>query len=303
MKKPFAIVAGILVAVLAILAASSLFTVHQAEQALVLQFGEPRRVIQKPGLNFKIPFVQNVRYLDFRLLEFDAPAEEMILSDQKRLVVDAFTLYRISNPLKFYQSVGTEAVARTRLGSIVNAATRRTLGSVPLSTVVSKERASIMSDIRDTVNKEAKPLGINVVDVRMKRADLPDENSQAIFRRMQTEREREAKEFRAQGAEVGQRIRSRADKEKTPSCSPKPAKTRRFCGVKAMAKQCASSPRHLAKTLISSLLLPFDAGLPGSVVKRRYDHGSVARKRLFQILRPHRGCAAVRTKVPSPRQV
>jgi membrane protease subunit HflC len=215
MKKPFAIVAGILVAVLAILAASSLFTVHQAEQALVLQFGEPRRVIQKPGLNFKIPFVQNVRYLDFRLLEFDAPAEEMILSDQKRLVVDAFTLYRISNPLKFYQSVGTEAVARTRLGSIVNAATRRTLGSVPLSTVVSKERASIMSDIRDTVNKEAKPLGIDVVDVRMKRADLPDENSQAIFRRMQTEREREAKEFRAQGAEVGQRIRSRADKEKT----------------------------------------------------------------------------------------
>ena len=215
MKKPFAIVAGILVAVLAILAASSLFTVHQAEQALVLQFGEPRRVIQKPGLNFKIPFVQNVRYLDFRLLEFDAPAEEMILSDQKRLVVDAFTLYRISNPLKFYQSVGTEAVARTRLGSIVNAATRRTLGSVPLSTVVSKERASIMSNIRDTVNKEAKPLGIDVVDVRMKRADLPDENSQAIFRRMQTEREREAKEFRAQGAEVGQRIRSRADKEKT----------------------------------------------------------------------------------------
>ena len=215
MKKPIAIVAGILVAILAILAASSLFTVHQAEQALVLQFGEPRRVIQKPGLNVKIPFVQDVRYLDYRLLEFDAPAEEMILSDQKRLVVDAFALYRIADPLLFYQSVGTEAVARTRLGSIVNAATRRTLGSVPLSTVVSKERASIMSEIRDTVNTEAKPLGINVVDVRMKRADLPDENSQAIFRRMQTEREREAKEFRAQGAEVGQRIRSRADKEKT----------------------------------------------------------------------------------------
>ena len=215
MKRPFAIVAGVLVAILAIVAASALFTVHQAEQALVLQFGEPRRVIQKPGLNFKIPFVQDVRYLDYRLLEFDAPAEEMILSDQKRLVVDAFALYRIADPLLFYQSVGTEAVARTRLGSIVNAATRRTLGSVPLSTVVSKERASIMADIRDTVNTEAKPLGINVVDVRMKRADLPEENSQAIFRRMQTEREREAKEFRAQGAEVGQRIRSRADKEKT----------------------------------------------------------------------------------------
>lgn len=215
MKKPFAIIAGIVVAILAILAASSLFTVHQAEQALVLQFGEPRRVIQKPGLNFKIPFVQDVRYLDYRLLEFDAPAEEMILSDQKRLVVDAFTLYRIVDPLLFYQSVGTEAVVRTRLGSIVNAATRRTLGSVPLSTVVSKERANIMEEIRDTVNVEAQPLGINVVDVRMKRADLPEENSQAIFRRMQTEREREAKEFRAQGAEVGQRIRSRADKEKT----------------------------------------------------------------------------------------
>ncbi len=215
MKHPALVILAIVAAVTAVVAASSLFTVHQARQALVLQFGEPRKVIQDPGLNLKIPFIQDVRYFDNRLLEFDAPAEEMILSDQKRLVVDAFALYRIADPLLFYQSVGTEAVARGRLGNLVNAAIRRTLGSVPLSSVVSGERADIMVTIRVSVNEEAEPLGINVVDVRMKRADLPAENSQAVFRRMQTEREREAKEFRAQGAEVGQRIRSRADREKT----------------------------------------------------------------------------------------
>jgi len=214
MRRSSLIVLGIVALVIVIGAASSLFTVHQAQQVIVLQFGDPKRVINEPGLNIKIPFVQNVETLDKRILNYDGPAEEIIAADQKRLVVDTFTRYRIVDPLKFFISVQTQAVAETRLGPIVNSSLRRVLGEVPLSSVLTVERPALMAEITRLVGQQTENLGIEVVDVRIKRADLPSENSQAIFRRMQREREREAAEFRAQGAEQAQRIRAIADRER-----------------------------------------------------------------------------------------
>jgi membrane protease subunit HflC len=205
---------GALAAVVLVLLLSALFTVHQTQQALVLQFGNPKRMIQDPGLHVKIPFIQNAVYLDRRVLDFDAESQEVILGDQKRLVVDAFARYRIVDPLRFYQTVGDEARLRGRIDTILDASLRKVMGEVPLFTVLSADRASLMNRIRESANTEAKQFGIDIVDVRIKRADLPAENSQAIYRRMQTEREREAKELRAQGAELAQRIRSRADRER-----------------------------------------------------------------------------------------
>jgi membrane protease subunit HflC len=206
---------GIIVLVIGILAFSTVFTVQQTEQALVLQFGDPKRVLTEPGLKFKVPFLENVVTFDRRILGYDAPVEEIIASDQKRLVVDAFARYRIVDPLLFYQTVGNESVARSRLGPILNSSLRRVFGEVPLANVMTGERAELMVKISALVNEQALAFGINVIDVRVKRADLPEANSQAIYARMRTEREREAREFRAQGAEIGQRIRSRADREKT----------------------------------------------------------------------------------------
>jgi membrane protease subunit HflC len=205
---------GVAVGVAALLAASALFTVHQTQQALVLQFGNPKRIVTEPGLHVKIPFIQNAIYIDRRVLDFDAVSEEIILGDQKRLVVDAFARYRIIDPLRFYQSVGSEEVYRGRINTILDASLRKVLGEVPLFTVLSEERGDLMARIRDQADVEAEPFGVDVIDVRIKRADLPAENSQAIYRRMQTEREREAKELRAQGAEMAQRIRARADRER-----------------------------------------------------------------------------------------
>jgi membrane protease subunit HflC len=205
---------GALAAVALVVVLSALFTVHQTQQALVLQFGNPKRVVTEPGLHVKLPFVQNAVYIDRRVLDFDAEAAEVILGDQKRLVVDAFARYRIIDPLRFYQSVGDETRLRGRIDTILDASLRKVLGEVPLFTVLSADRVSLMNRIRDLANTEAKQFGIDVLDVRIKRADLPAENSQAIYRRMQTEREREAKELRAQGAELAQRIRSRADRER-----------------------------------------------------------------------------------------
>jgi membrane protease subunit HflC len=205
---------GVAVGVVALLAASALFTVHQTQQALVLQFGNPKRIITEPGLHVKVPFIQNAIYIDRRVLDFDAVSEEIILGDQKRLVVDAFARYKIVDPLRFYQTVGTEEVFRGRINTILDASLRKALGEVPLFTVLSEDRSGLMARIRDQANLEAKQFGVDVVDVRIKRADLPAENSQAIYRRMQTEREREAKELRAQGAEMAQRIRARADRER-----------------------------------------------------------------------------------------
>jgi membrane protease subunit HflC len=205
---------GALVVVLLVVAMSALFTVHQTQQALVLQFGDPKRVVTEAGLHVKLPFVQNAVYIDRRVLDFDAESNEVILGDQKRLVVDSFARYRIVDPLRFYQSVGSELVLRDRINTILNASLRKVLGEVPLFTVLSADRADLMNRIRNQANQETQQFGIEIVDVRIKRADLPAENSQAIYRRMQTEREREAKELRAQGAELAQRIRSRADRER-----------------------------------------------------------------------------------------
>ncbi|MCG5239810.1 protease modulator HflC [Azospirillum doebereinerae] len=206
---------GLGIVVLGVVLTSSVFTVNEAQQALVLQFGEPRRVIREPGLKFKIPFIQEVRILDRRVLDLDPPVEQVILADQKRLDVDAFARYRIHDPLRFYQTAGTEAIAETRMNATVNSALRRVLGNVTVLAVLSDERAKIMNDIKLQVNAEAQRFGIEIVDVRIRRADLPEETSQSIFSRMRSEREREAAEARAQGQEQAQQIRSRAERERT----------------------------------------------------------------------------------------
>ena len=193
----------------------SIFIVKEVNQAIVLQFGDPKRIISKPGLNFKIPFIQNVVYLDKRILNLDAPPEEVIASDQKRLIVDAFARFKIVDPLKFYISVGNERVARSRLSTIINSRIRSVLGTQRLQTLLSEDRTKQMALIQEGVNTEAEKFGLKIVDVRIKRADLPPANSDAIYRRMQTEREREAKEFRAKGAEMAVTITSTADKEVT----------------------------------------------------------------------------------------
>ena len=194
---------------------SAVFLLDQREQALVVQFGQPIRVVRDPGLNFKIPFAQDLIVFDKRVLDLNADPKELIAADQKRLIVDSFAKYRITDPLKFYQTVRNEAGMRVRLNAILDSRLREVLGSVPLQALLTGEREKIMQDIKQKVNQEAKSFGIDVVDVRIMRADLPLTNSEAIFLRMQTERQREAKEFRAQGAEESQRIRSRADKERT----------------------------------------------------------------------------------------
>ena len=204
-----------LIIVLAVTAFFSIFIVKEINQAIVLQFGDPKRIILKPGLNFKIPFIQNVVFLDKRILNLDAPPEEVIASDQKRLIVDAFARFQIVDPLKFYISVGNERVARSRLSTIINSRIRSVLGTQRLQTLLSADRTNQMSLIQTGVNNEAEKFGIKIVDVRIKRADLPPANSEAIYRRMQTEREREAKEFRAKGAEMAITITSTADKEVT----------------------------------------------------------------------------------------
>ena len=214
MNRVMLIGLGAILVVIVVVGSSALFTVHQATQALVLQFGEPRAVVTDPGLHFKLPFIQNLAFFDRRVLEFDAPKEEVIASDQKRLVVDAFARYRIVDPLKFFQTVGSEAVVRTRLAAIINASIRQALGSVPLEHIISGERAALMAQIRIIVNREAGDFGIDVIDVRIKRADLPEANSEAVYRRMQTEREREAKELRARGAEAAQRLRAAAERDR-----------------------------------------------------------------------------------------
>ena len=196
-----------------VLAYFSIFTVKELNQAIVLQFGNPKRIILNPGLNFKIPFIQNVVYLDKRILNLDTPPEEVIASDQKRLIVDSFTRFKIVDPLKFYISVGNERVARSRLATIINSRLRNVLGQQELQTLLSKDRTKQMILIKEGVTVEAKNFGIEVIDVRIKRADLPQANSEAIYRRMQTEREREAKEFRARGAEMAVTITSIADKD------------------------------------------------------------------------------------------
>jgi len=205
----------VLVVVAAVVVYGALFTVHQNQQALVLRFGETVNVVTTPGLQFKYPFVDGVVYIDKRILDLENPAQEVIASDQKRLVVDAFARYKIVDPLKFYQLLGTVDGANLRLTSILNSALRRVLGEATFIQVVRDERELLMSRIRDQVNHEGTNFGIKVVDVRIRRADLPDANSQAVFQRMQTERQREAAEIRAGGNQLAQTIRARADRDVT----------------------------------------------------------------------------------------
>jgi len=215
MRSPVTgIVSLILLFILLAVGYSSMFTVQQTEQTIVLRFGEPVDVVTDPGLHFKAPW-NSVINVDKRILDLENPSQEVIASDQKRLVVDAFARYRIKNALRYYTSVGSIQAANLQLTTLLNAALRRVLGEVTFITVVRDEREKLMSRIREQLDKEADGYGIEVVDVRIRRADLPEQNSQAVYDRMKTERQREAAEFRAQGDQKALEIRSKADREAT----------------------------------------------------------------------------------------
>jgi modulator of FtsH protease HflC len=208
------IVAALLVVAL-IVAYSTLFTVYQTRQALVVRLGNPVRVITEPGLNYKIPLLDSVIPIDNRILDLENPAQEVIASDQKRLVVDAFARYKILDALRFYQTVGSIDGANSRLSTLLNSALRRVLGEATLTQVVRDQREQLMARVREQLDTEAQAFGISVVDVRIRRADLPEQNSQAVYQRMQTERQQEAAQFRAQGSQRSQEIRARADRDVT----------------------------------------------------------------------------------------
>jgi membrane protease subunit HflC len=204
------------IALLALIVAyASLFTVYQTDQAIVVQFGEPIRVVTEPGLHFKVPFFQSVITVDKRILDLENSAQEVIAFDQKRLVVDAFARYRVNDALKFYQTIGAIEGANARLSTLLNSALRRVLGEATSIEIVRDKRAQLMTSVRMQLEDEAKKFGIAVVDVRIRRADLPEQNSQAVYQRMQTERQRTAAEFRAQGSQRSQEIRARADRDVT----------------------------------------------------------------------------------------
>jgi modulator of FtsH protease HflC len=204
-----------LVLVLLLVAYGATFTVYQTDQAIVVRLGQPIRVVTEPGLNFKIPLTDSVIYVDKRILDLENPAQEVIASDQKRLVVDAFARYRINDALKFYQTIGAIEGANARLSTLLNSALRRVLGEASTTDIVRDKRAELMSQVRMQLETEAQSFGIAVVDVRIRRADLPDQNSQAVYQRMQTERQRQAAEFRAQGSQRSQEIHAKADRDVT----------------------------------------------------------------------------------------
>lgn len=193
----------------------AVFPVHQTQQVLVTQFGEVRQKIVQPGLHFKVPVLQDIMVFDNRVLGVDPPAEEVLLADQKRVVVDTFARYRITDMLKYFQTLGVESAASQRMNNIISASLRSVLGGAALTDVLSEKRAGLMEKIRDQVNVETARFGIDLVDVRIVRADLPEQTSQSIYARMRAEREREAKDARAKGQEMAQEIRSKADKERT----------------------------------------------------------------------------------------
>ena len=206
---------AVLLLIAAIVGYSALFTVYQTQQALVVRLGKVVRVVNEPGLHVKVPFIDSVIDIDKRILDLEAPAQEIIASDQKRLVVDAFARYRIHDPLRFYQTLGSKAAANSQLNILLNSTLRRVLGEVTFIQVVRDERAELMARIRDLIDHDAANYGIEVVDARIRRADLPEQNSQAVYQRMQTERQREAAEYRAQGSQKSQEIRAKADRDVT----------------------------------------------------------------------------------------
>lgn len=215
MGKSISTVLAILVVVVGFIAASTMFTINETEQAIIMQFGKVQKVEQTPGLNFKTPFVQNVIFVDKRVLAVSTVREEVVTRDQKRLMVDSFARFKITNPLLYYQSFGNINVAKSRIETILNSQLRQILGRKILTDIVSGERIQLMNDIKKQVNIETANRGVEVVDVRIVRADLPEANSQKVFDRMRTQREQEAKEIRATGAEIAQRIRANADRERT----------------------------------------------------------------------------------------
>jgi len=216
MRSPVTgIVALFVLFVVVIVGYSSVFAVDQRQQALVVRLGEPVKVVTDPGLNFKAPFIDTVILIDKRILDLENPSQEIIAFDRRRLVVDAFARYRIKTPLRFYQSIGSIQAANIQLTTLLNASLRRVLGEATFIQIVRDDREALMARIRDQLDKEADGYGIQVVDVRIRRADLPEQNSQAVYQRMQTERQREAAEFRAQGGQKAQEIRSSADREAT----------------------------------------------------------------------------------------
>ncbi len=205
---------GLLLGLLAFVGAGSLYTVNQVQQAILLQFGKPVDVVKDPGLHWKLPFIWDVEHYDKRILDFNLPLEEPIAADQKKMLIDSFARYRIIDPLKVFQTVRTETVIRQRIDALINSAMRSVVGQVPLTSLLSQEREQIMRDIRDQVNAETAQFGIEVIDVRIRRADLPEANSQAVYERMKSQREQEAKKIRSEGSEAAQRIRAAADKDK-----------------------------------------------------------------------------------------
>ncbi len=208
--------AAVAILVIVVAAASSLFTVSQTEQVLITQFGQPIRIIAQPGLHVKVPFIQTVIYFDKRLLDYSTPNEEVILGDQRRLIVDSFTRFHITDPLQYYQAVGAqEDGIRARLNSVVTSALRRVLGNEQLLAVLSTERGRIMTLIKNEVNTEMRGFGVSIEDVRIRRADLPEGNTQAILARMKSERQRIASQARAEGAEASAKIKADADRDRT----------------------------------------------------------------------------------------
>lgn len=215
MNRMLAILGAVVVAA-GVLISQSLFVVDETQQALVLQFGEPRREVTEPGLNVKLPFIQNTVYYEARALDVDPPRQQVILSDQKRLDVDSYARYKIVDPLQFFRAVRTEREASSRLSVVINSSLRRVLGNQTLFDVLSEKRAGIMANIKSEVNSTAaERFGVEIIEVRIRRADYPDATRQNIFDRMTSEREREAREFRAQGNEQAQKIRADADKQRT----------------------------------------------------------------------------------------
>jgi membrane protease subunit HflC len=198
-----------------ILISGTFFTVDQRQQVLVLQFGEPKRIIDNPGIKMKLPFLQNAVFFDKRIIDLAIAEQEVIASDQKRLIINAFTKYKIIDPLKFYTTVNNFYGLESKLSAILDSSLRQIIGEVTLSDLLTTDRANVMTKIKDVVSRESEIFGVQIIDVRIMRADLPKENSDAIFARMQTEREKEAKEIRANGAEEAQKIRAEADKQKT----------------------------------------------------------------------------------------
>ena len=213
--KPRNIIIVLIIFIAFLTFTGAFFIVNETKQAIVLQFGEPRQVISKPGLQFKIPFIQDAVFLDSRMLNLDPQPEEMILSDQKRIIVDSFARYRITDPLKFFQTVRNEATFSDRFGRIINAAVRGVIAQYSLSSLLSEDRATIMASIQVQIKNEEKSFGVEIIDIRIGRTDLTEQVSNNVYQRMRSERDKEANLLRAEGEELSKEIRASADRQQT----------------------------------------------------------------------------------------